>query len=157
MKRIGILFLLLTLSGCEIVTCITNPNGCVTGGGGTPQVNSVTPSDSATNVSVGASVVAQLDLPNGGVNLTSADSNAVRLTNTSTGATVPSNVSVYNDAEQLVLTPSALEFGTTYRFEVTSGVTDASGAAFPDYSSTFTTVSADVPSVTASSPSRRSN
>ncbi len=152
MKRIGILSLLLTLtlSGCDALGMFIPRTG------DTPNVESVTPSNSATNVSVGASVVAQLTLPNGGINQVSVDSDtSVRLINTSTNATVPSDVSVDNDAAQLVLKPASslpLDFGTTYRFEVTSAVTDASGTAFPDFSSTFTTVSADVPSVVASRP-----
>ena len=149
MRRIGILFLLLTLAGCEGLGGIFTPPMS-----GTPKVNNVTPGSSATNVSVGASVIAQLSLPNGGINPTTVDTNSsVRLINTATGEVVTSTVNVLNEAERLVLDPSSsLEFGTTYRFEVTSGVSDASGATFTDYDSTFTTVSADVPSVTASRP-----
>ena len=147
MKRIGILFLLLTLSGCDLLPIIP-------GGGGTPTVSSVTPGDSATAVSVGARVIAKLKLPNGGINPTSVNSgSSVRLTNTATGAVVPANVSVYNTTESLVLAPSSkLEFGTTYQFEITSSVIDASGQALPDTVSTFTTVAANVPSVTGSDP-----
>ena len=144
MRRIGILFLLFTLAGCGIFQPPMQGN---------PKVNSVTPSNSATNVSVGASVIAQLSLPNGGINQTSISDSSVRLVNTSTNAPVPANVMVLNDQETLTLDPSSqLEFGTTYRFELTSGVTDASGASFGDYNSTFTTVSANVPSVTGSRP-----
>ena len=146
MRRIGILFLLLTLASCDWF--IPPP-----GGNGTPTVSSVTPSKSATNVSVGASVIAQLSLPNGGINQTSVSDSSVRLVNTATNAPVSANVMVLNDQETLTLDPSSqLEYGTTYRFELTSGVSDASGATFGDYSSTFTTVSADVPSVTSSTP-----
>ena len=146
MRRIGILFLLLTLSGC--LDIFQPPPG-----GDTPTVNSVTPPGSATNVSVGASVIASLNLPNGGLNPTTVSDASVRLVNTATNATVPTKVTVLNDAGKLILTHSAqLEFSTTYRFEITSGVSDASGATFNDYNSTFTTVSADVPSVTSSTP-----
>ena len=145
MRRIGILFLLLTLAGCGIFQ--PPPQG-------TPTVNSVIPSNSTTNVSVGTSVIADLSLPNGGINPTTVDTNSsVRLVNTATGEAAGATVNVLNDTKKLVLTPSPrLEFGTTYRFELTSGVTDASGKAFTDYESTFTTVSADVPSVTGSTP-----
>ncbi len=148
MKRIGLLFLLLTLSGCDLLP------GIIPQPSGTPQVNSVTPSDSTSGVSVGASVIADLSLPNGDINVTTVDSNSsVRLLNTATGEVVSSTVNVLNDAGELVLTPSLqLEFSTTYRFEVTSGVTDASGQAFTDYNSTFTTVSESTPSVTGSRP-----
>ncbi len=146
MRRIGILFLLLTLSGC--LDIFQPPPG-----GGTPTVDSVTPSSSATNVSVGASVIAQLSLPNGGINQTTVGDTSVRLINTVTSATVPAKVTVLNEAGKLTLDPSSqLEFSTTYRFEVTSAVTDASGASFQDYDSAFTTVSADVPSVVSSVP-----
>ena len=145
MRRIGILFLLLMLSGCGGI--FTPPTQ------DTPTVNSVTPNRSATNVSVGASVIASLKLPNGGINQTSISDSSVRLVNTSTNAPVPAKVMVLNDQETLTLDPSSqLEFGTTYRFELTSGVTDAGGASFGDYNSTFTTVSADVPSVVSSAP-----
>ena len=146
MRRIGILCLLLTLSGC--LDIFQPPPS------GTPKVNNVTPGSSATNVSVGASVVAQLSLPNGGINPTTVDTNSsVRLINTATGEVVTSTINVLNEAERLVLDPSSqLEYSTTYRFEVTSSVSDASGATFTDYSSTFTTVSADMPSVTGSTP-----
>ena len=148
MRRIGILFLLLTLAGCEGLGGIFTPPMS-----GTPKVNNVTPGSSATNVSVGASVIASLDLPNGGINLTSVSDGSIRLIDTTTNATVPAKVSVLNEARTLTLDPSGqLEFGTTYRFEVTSGVTDASDTSFGDYNSTFTTVSADTPSVTDSRP-----
>ena len=146
MRRIGILCLLLTLAGCDIFQPPLQ---------GTPTVNSVIPSNSTTNVSVGASVIADLSLPNGGINPTTVDTNSsVRLVNTATGEAASATVNVLNDTKKLVLTPSPrLEYSTTYRFEMTSGVSDASGATFTDYSSTFTTVSADVPSVTGSRPS----
>ncbi len=148
MNRIGLLFLLLTLAGCDFINDITRP-----GGDGPPTVTSVSPSDSASSVSVGSSVIVSLRLPNGGLNPTSVDSNSVRLIDTATGSAVASNVSVYNETESLVLAPSAqLEFSTTYRFEITSAVVDESGQSLLDTSSTFTTVSADVPSVTASEP-----
>ena len=144
MRRIGILFLLLALASCDWF--VPPPAGA-------PAVNSITPNNSATNVSVGASIIAELSLPNGGINQTSISDSSVRLVNTSTNAPVPARVMVLNDKETLTLMPSAqLEFSTTYRFELTSGVTDASGATFGDYNSTFTTVSADVPSVVSSTP-----
>ena len=143
MKRTGFLTLLV-LAGCNLLP----PPG-----GSGPRVNSVTPADNATNVSVGARVIATLNLPNGGVNVTSANENTVRLTNADTAQAVSADVSVNNDTETLTLVPSAaLEFGTPYRFEVTSGVSDEDGQAFGDFSSSFTTVSEDVPSVLSSDP-----
>lgn len=148
MKRIGLLALLLTLTGCDIIRDIVTP-----GGGGAPQVVSTTPADGATNVAVGSSVVAALNLPNGGVNLTSVEPNSVRLVDAATGTPVAATVTPDNDALTLTLKPlEQLEFGTEYRFEVTSGVLDEDGQAFGDFSSTFTTVSSDVPSVISSEP-----
>ena len=147
MKRIGLLALLLTLTGCSGIMDFFTP------GGGAPQVVSVTPSEGATNVAVGTSVVATLDLPNGGVNLTSVDTTSVRLVDAATGTPVEAQVTPDNDTETLTLVPRApLAFRTSYRFEVTSGVSDEDGQAFGDYSSSFTTVSSDTPSVLRSRP-----
>ena len=144
MKRTGFLTLLLVLAGCNLFP----PPG-----GSGPRVNSVTPADNATNVSVGARVIATLNLPNGAVNVTSANENTVRLTNADTGQAVSADVSVNNDTETLTLEPlTQLEFGTPYRFEVTSSVTDEEGGAFAGHSSAFTTVSSDAPSVIKSGP-----
>ena len=143
MKRYAILVLLLGLAGCEWFQVP----------GGAPSVSSAIPASGAENVSIGAAVKLDLDLPNGGVSLTSADNSTVTLTDTATGEAVAADVKVNNDSERLTLTPSsALDFGTEYRYEVTSGVEDEAGQAFAPYSGTFTTVSEDVPSVTSTVP-----
>ena len=65
-------------------------------------------------------MIAQLELPNGGVDQTSVSGNAVRLLNVGTGQVIEADVSVNNDTETLILDPRArLEFATVYRFEVT--------------------------------------
>lgn len=146
MKRIGILALLLTLTGCDFLMDIVTP-------GGSLRVVSVTPRDNATDVPVGSRVVATLNLPSGGLDLTSVNTNSVRLVNAGTGTPVAATVTPDNDAETLTLVPSAaLAYNTAYRFELTSAVVDGEGQAVPEYSSSFTTVSGDVPSVSESRP-----
>ena len=146
MKRVGIFLVLMSLTGCEIINGIIGNNSL-------PEVRSVSPSEGDTNVSVSADVNAALDLPNGGVDLTSVSERGARLTNTATGAVVEANASVDNDAQTLTLDPvSELEFSTDYRFTVTSALVDVSGRAFTEYSSTFTTISGDTPFVLASAP-----
>ena len=144
MKRVSIFLMLVSLAGCEWLPPIF-PSG--------PQVRSVSPSNGDANVSVGAVVNAALDLPNGGVDQTSVSEQAARLTDIATGAVVEANVSVDNDARTLILDPmSDLEFSATYRFTVTSALEDVSGKTFGEYSSTFTTVSGDLPSITGVRP-----
>ena len=145
MKRAGIFLVLVSLTGCGIPEFFF--------GDPTPGVKSVSPSEGDANVSVSADVNAALDLPNGGVDLTSVGEQGARLTNTATGAVVEANISVDNDAETLTLDPvSELEFAATYRFTVTSALVDVSGQAFAEYSSTFTTISEDVPYVVSTRP-----
>ncbi len=146
MKRAGIFLVLVSLTGCEFIPNIIGINQ-------SPEVQSVSPADGDTNVSVGADVDAALDLPNGGVDLTSVSEQAARLTNTATGAVVEARVSVDNDNETLTLDPASdLDFSTDYRFTVTSALVDVSGEAFAEYSSTFTTISEDTPFVVSSAP-----
>ena len=145
MKRLSIFLLSLALSGCGLFG--------IPRLGGSPEVASVTPGEGATNVSIGAQVNADLDLPNGGLSLTSVAEQSVRLSNVATGVVVDSVVSVDNDAGTLTLDPvTNLDFSTEYRFTVTSAVEDESGEAFEEFSSTFTTISDDVPAVITSRP-----
>ena len=146
MKRIGVLALLLTLTGCDFLMDVVTP-------GGSLRVVSVTPTNNATDVAVGSRVVATLNLPNGGLDLTSVNDSSVRLVDAGTGTPVAATVTPDNDAETLTLAPTApLAYSTTYRFELTSAVVDGDGQAVPEYSSTFTTVSSDKPSVASSEP-----
>ena len=145
MKRFSTLLLPLALSGCSLFE--------IPGFGGSPEVASVTPAEGATNVSIGAQVNADLDLPNGGLSLTSVNEQSVQLSNVATGAVVNAVVSADNDARTLTLDPASnLDFSTEYRFTITSAVEDASGRAFEAFSSTFTTIPDDVPAVIASRP-----
>ena len=145
MKRVSIFLLSVSLAGCGLPELVF--------GDPVPDVKSVSPSNGDANVSVSADVNAALDLPNGGVDLTSVSERGARLTNTATGAVVEANVSVDNDAQTLTLDPvSELEFSASYRFTVTSALVDVSGRAFTEYSSTFTTISEGVPYVVSTTP-----
>lgn len=147
MRRSGIFLLLaLALTGCDLIL----PR---IGIGGAPSVSNVTPADDATNVPVGTQVNADLELPNGGLDLTTISEQSVGLINVATGDVVSASVSVDNDAQTLTLDPATnLDFSTEYRFVITSAVEDESGEAFTGHTSTFTTISDDVPAVIASRP-----
>ena len=147
MKRSSILFVALTLTGCSLIEL---PD---TFRSGTPSASQAVPAEGANNVPIAAAVKIDLNLPNGGLNLTSVSNSTVTLTNAATGDTVPATVSVFNDAEVLTLTPATtLEFGTEYQFEISASVEDEAGQAFKPFNSTFTTVSADVPSIIEVTP-----
>jgi glucose/arabinose dehydrogenase len=118
-----------------------------------PSVTGVVPADNAGGVAIGAAVKADLDLPNGGLDPRSVTEGSVRLVEAATGTAVPAQVRVTDDAERLTLAPTAeLDYATTYRFEITAAVVDAGGAAFAAFSSTFTTVPGEVPSVIRARP-----
>jgi fibronectin type 3 domain-containing protein len=105
-----------------------------------PRVRTSTPADLATDVPVGASVVEDLVLPNGGVDPSSLSSATVKLTKLATGAQVAANVITSGGGDVINLSPMASLEGTAlYRFDVTSGVKDVSGKAFLPYSIVFTT------------------
>ena len=149
MKKYVVIFLLLTLSGCEIF---------LPPGSGSPSVVEVVPADGTRNVSPGAAVKVELDLPNGGVSLTSATPNSVTLTDTATGQAVDTTVRLDNNSESLTLTPTNdLGFATEYRFDLTNAVEDEAGQALEAYSSTFTTLSDGVPAVLRSRPADGDN
>lgn len=146
MHKFAVFLLPLVLTGCDLFTIPSV-------GGGIPSVESAVPADGSQNVAPGAAVKATLDLPNGGLNLTSADESSVTLTNLSTNQPVPAAVRVENDTDRLTLTPtSSLEPDTTYRFDVTTSVEDEDGQAFRAHSSTFTTIPDGVPAVLRSRP-----
>jgi glucose/arabinose dehydrogenase len=108
-----------------------------------PAVVSVNPPKGAVSVNENTSISTDiLKLPNGGINNATITSSTVYLTENATGALVPANVNGTGGGDAITLVPaSVLKLSTTYKFNVTSGVKDLSGAAFLPYSSTFTTVS----------------
>lgn len=144
MNRPAVSLLLFVLSGCSLFS--------VPGSGSSPTVLTVRPGDGANAVAIGAQINVDLELPNGGLNLTSATNQSVRLT-AADGELVSATVTVVNEAQTLTLEPANnLDFGTTYRFEITEGVEDESGQALTPFSSTFTTTAEDVPAITSSRP-----
>ncbi|MEJ7681271.1 MAG: Ig-like domain-containing protein [Segetibacter sp.] len=109
-----------------------------------PSVVSVNPANGAVNVSENTSISTSiLKLPNGGINNSTITSGSVYLTENATGALVPSHVNGTGGGDAITLVPaSSLKLNTTYKFNITSGVKDLSGASFIPYFSTFTTKSA---------------
>jgi glucose/arabinose dehydrogenase len=142
-----LLFVLLSLSlaACELIPFAPNVGG--------PSVARITPADGATNVPIGTSINAALNLPSGDLDLTTVSEQSVRLIVESNSQPVAVAIRVLNESETLVVTPrEALAFNTTYRFEISSAVQDESGQAFRAHSSTFTTAGDAAPSVVRSRP-----
>ncbi|WP_250031357.1 Ig-like domain-containing protein [Paractinoplanes maris] len=114
----------------------------VAGAESTPAVRTSTPANLATGVPLTTSVVEDLVLPNGGVRAASLTSSTVTLTRLSDGAPVAATTITSGGGDVINLSPTApLAPLTTYRFTVTSGVTDVTGRPFAPYSMVFTTAS----------------
>ena len=108
-----------------------------------PRVVNTRPGAGATDVPRDGYIAADLLLPNGGVNSETLSSATVRLIRTRDGAPVAGEPGTTGGGDQIIFTPaSLLEANTEYRFEVTDGVQDSTGAAFVPFSMTFTTASA---------------
>ncbi len=105
-----------------------------------PFVTSIDPANGATDLSPNtATITAGLSLPNGGVALSTLDGN-VTLTNLDSGANVSGTPDTSGGADTISFKISEpLEENTSYRFEVSSGAEDESGASFLPFASTFTT------------------
>ena len=107
-----------------------------------PRIASVTPSNGASNVATGTfSVFAGLQLTStgGGIDRATLVGSTVRVTTVADGSAVAGTMNTSGGGDVIVFTPSAqLTNDTTYRFDVTSGVRDVSGAAFEPWSSIFT-------------------
>ena len=88
-----------------------------------------------------APVTAEVILPNcGGIDRNTLTSSTVRLFRVSDNSQVSATVNSSGGGDVIVLQPTALlAANTQYRFEVTSGLRDLSGAAFVAYTATFTT------------------
>jgi hypothetical protein len=107
-----------------------------------PSVTSTDPANGATDVRRDAPVTAEVRLPNVGYGIDEATltSSTVTLTRTSDGAEIPANRNTSGGGDVIVLQPlDRLAENTTYRFDVTDGVKDLSGAPFIPHTSTFTT------------------
>ncbi len=106
-----------------------------------PSVRAVNPATNAKNVSEHSSISTNiLKLPNGGLNNGTITSENVYLTEVQTGAIVPSHVNGTGGGDAITLVPATkLKLKTTYKFTITSGVKDLTGASFVHYESFFTT------------------
>jgi hypothetical protein len=115
----------------EIVTATGLPRPYVTG---------VNPRNAATGVRRDISVVATVNVTNGGIRGDTINSNTVFLTRTSDGTPIPATVNTSGGGDVITLKPtSTLEPNVGYTFNVTDGVLDAAGQPFIPFSSTFTT------------------
>ncbi|MGI8607341.1 MAG: choice-of-anchor D domain-containing protein [Gaiellaceae bacterium] len=107
-----------------------------------PSVTSSDPANAATGVRRDAPVTAEVRLPNVGYGIDEATltSSTVTVTRASDGMEVPANVNTSGGGDVIVLQPiDRFAENTTYRFDVTDGVKDLSGAPFIPHTSTFTT------------------
>ena len=107
-----------------------------------PSVTSFDPANGATNVRRDAPVTAEIRLPNVGYGIDEATltSATVKVTRASDGTEVPANVNTSGGGDVIVLQPiDRFAENTTYRFDVTDGLKDLSGAPFIPHTSTFTT------------------
>ena len=131
------------------------PGECVSTGA-RPSVRSSNPANNATNVALDAPVTAEVILPNcGGIDRNTLTSSTVRLFRVSTNTQVSATVNSSGGGDVIVLQPTApLAANTQYRFEVTDGLHDLSGAAFQPYTSTFTTGTTGGGTAAAPSPAR---
>jgi glucose/arabinose dehydrogenase len=105
-----------------------------------PAVREARPADGDDNVFRDAFVAVDLALPDASVDGSTLTGSNVFLTRVRDGFTVPSEINTTGGGDSIILTPlRALDADETYRFEITSGVTDLFGTAFEPFSSTFTT------------------
>jgi hypothetical protein len=107
-----------------------------------PAVTLVTPGNGATGTPVDpGAVAAEVLLPNlGGVNEATLDAATVNLRKVSDSSLVTATLNTSGGGDVIVLQPTApLAANTQYRFTVTDGLQDLSGASFIPFTSTFTT------------------
>ena len=105
-----------------------------------PSVSSSSPTNGATDVARTAFVSLNLNLPNGGINASTLNSNSVYLYRTVDKTMVPADVSTDAAGSVIVLQPSnPLDAETSYTFVVTSNVRDKAGQKFVAYTEQFTT------------------
>ncbi|HYO08053.1 MAG TPA: Ig-like domain-containing protein [Tepidisphaeraceae bacterium] len=113
-----------------------------------PQVTTSRPANGQIDVPRDGFVAADVFLPTPGANIDGATLNGstVKLYRTSDLAPIDAVLNTSGGGDAIVLTPTvALEKGTKYTFEVTSGLQDTSGAPFQPYTATFTTDNKDLP------------
>ncbi len=106
-----------------------------------PRVTGSRPANSATNVAPVIGVVADITLPNTGAGVDPKTLEAgVSLIRVSDGSVVPSRKNTSGAGDVIVLKPiNPLEKNVQYKFAVTAGLKDTSGAEFSPYAMSFTT------------------
>jgi hypothetical protein len=105
-----------------------------------PYVTGINPRNAATGVRRDISVVATVNVTNGGIRGDTINSNTVFLTRSSDGALIPAVVNTSGGGDVITLKPSnVLEPNVGYTFNVTDGVLDAAGQPFVPFTSSFTT------------------
>jgi glucose/arabinose dehydrogenase len=118
-----------------------------------PTVTNTDPSANKTNVRRDAFVAAYVSLPNVGhgvseSTLKSANVKLYKASDTSKTA-IAANLNTTGGGDAIILTPATLlASNTKYTFQVTSGLTDTSGASFQPFTMSFTTGTAGTPAVT---------
>ena len=145
--------LTLDYTGGGVNTKLTNVIVQSTDAAARPSVATVTPANGASNVepTIPSFFVAlDVNLPNGGIEQSSVTSSTVQLYPTGSPTNVvPANITVSGGRDAITYTPTEdLAPFTSYTFELTSGVTDVSGAAFLPFTSSFTTGAAGTGPVT---------
>ena len=105
-----------------------------------PSVQSSTPADGATNISLDTDVITNLSLPGSGVDPATFNSGTVRLIKVDDEVQVAASLGTSGGNDVITLSPRRqLEPNTRYRFEVTSGVKNLDEVSFVPYTATFTT------------------
>lgn len=108
--------------------------------GDQPSVRVTNPQDAETLVPTTASITADVNLPNSGVDVNTLTASTVRLIDAGTNVAVPATLNTSGGGDVIVLKPNTpLNANTRYIFEVTAGVKDTSGVPFLPLRSTFVT------------------
>lgn len=149
-RTVGVIDGRLTIdAGSGINTKINYVDVITAGAGNRPYVTIVTPSNRATGVARNAFVSAEVRLPNVGfgVNQDTLNAATVKLIRVSDNVQIPANANTSGGGDVVVVQPTVLlDPNTQYRFELTEGVKDLSGAAFIPFTSFFTTGTVGGPS-----------
>lgn len=108
-----------------------------------PKVLSSTPATGATGVALDAAITAEVSIPNGGIDASTLTAKTVRLFRVKDNYGIPVALNTSGGGDVIVLKPrSALEPNTQYKFVVTAGLCDVTGAPFAETTRTFTTAAA---------------
>jgi hypothetical protein len=106
-----------------------------------PSVTAINPGPGSTGVFLDKDIVANVSVPNGGINSATLSPSTVRIYPTGNpGAAVAAVLNTSGGGDIIVARlVSNLAANTSYTFEVTSGLQDDSGVGFTPFTSTFTT------------------